>query len=226
MNLPRLPGRPRWWAVGVLAVVTLLIFVAYFTPLLGVRSVRVEGNERLANEEVLEAAQVHTGKSMLRLDSEEIRSRLEGIPKVVSADVRLSWPSTITLDVTERTPMAFTLSGKGIELLDGGGTSFDVVQEPPSKLPELRVRNVSAQDPATKSAMVAVRAIPPDLRARTKSVTATGPRDVRLRLKDGRTVEWGGPKQAARKAAIVPILLRQPGKVYDVTSPDLPTVAS
>jgi cell division protein FtsQ len=43
-------------------------------------------------------------------------------------------------------------------------------------------------------------------------------------MADGKEVRWGTPERAEEKAAALTALLTQPGTVYDVTSPDLPTV--
>jgi cell division protein FtsQ len=37
-------------------------------------------------------------------------------------------------------------------------------------------------------------------------------------------VRWGPDEEAERKASVLVALLTRPGRVYDVTSPDLPTV--
>jgi cell division protein FtsQ len=47
---------------------------------------------------------------------------------------------------------------------------------------------------------------------------------VTLTLTDGRTVVWGTTDRTDEKAEKLAALLTQPGKVYDVSSPDLPTV--
>jgi len=45
-----------------------------------------------------------------------------------------------------------------------------------------------------------------------------------LTLIDGRTVVWGTTDRTEEKALKLGALLTQPGKTYDVSSPDLPTV--
>jgi cell division protein FtsQ len=45
-----------------------------------------------------------------------------------------------------------------------------------------------------------------------------------LTLADGRTVIWGTNERTDEKAQKLAALLTQPGHVYDVSSPDLPTV--
>jgi len=38
-------------------------------------------------------------------------------------------------------------------------------------------------------------------------------------------VRWGGVEEGDRKAAVLGPLLTQPGKIYDISSPALPTIA-
>ena len=61
------------------------------------------------------------------------------------------------------------------------------------------------------------------LRGQVATVDVAGTK-VTLGLADGRSVRWGDPERAPDKIAVLVALLGQPGKVYDVSSPDLPTV--
>ena len=72
--------------------------------------------------------------------------------------------------------------------------------------------------------------LPEWLRVQVRSVAATSPAGVVLGLVTGRggaerEVRWGDAEQGDRKAAVLGPLLTQPGKVYDVSSPALPTIA-
>ena len=55
------------------------------------------------------------------------------------------------------------------------------------------------------------------------TLRAGSPADVVLLLRDGREVRWGGVERSERKADVLMALLTQPGQVFDVSSPDLPT---
>jgi hypothetical protein len=75
----------------------------------------------------------------------------------------------------------------------------------------------------------AVGALPEPVRGQVLSVAAIVdprgiPGTITLGLTDEREVRWGSPERAADKAAVLVPLLTQPGRVYDVTSPDLPTI--
>jgi cell division protein FtsQ len=72
-------------------------------------------------------------------------------------------------------------------------------------------------------------ALPDALRTQVETVRATvavagAPGQVTLGLSGNREVHWGDADRVAEKAAVLVALLTQPGQVYDVTSPDLPTV--
>jgi cell division protein FtsQ len=72
--------------------------------------------------------------------------------------------------------------------------------------------------------------MPSWLRIQVRSIAATSPADVELRLDNGRAgtareVRWGDAGEVERKAAVLGPLLTQPGRIYDVSSPALPTIA-
>jgi serine/threonine protein kinase len=80
-------------------------------------------------------------------------------------------------------------------------------------------------DPATRACVAILAAVPQQLRAQLVKVGSKTGGDVELVLADGRTVKWGSADNSARKAAVLAPLLTRPGKVYDVTTADFPTVS-
>ena len=56
------------------------------------------------------------------------------------------------------------------------------------------------------------------------TVSAKTPGSVTLGLTGGRTIKWGSADESPRKAEVLAALMTQPGKVYDVSSPELPTI--
>ncbi|RCW43270.1 cell division protein FtsQ [Halopolyspora algeriensis] len=222
-------GAVRWmrrWILPLgLAVITVLTIAVYFTPLLGVRSVEVVGATTLQEDRITDTASIRMGTPMVRLDKAGIRDRLRRIPEVESVRVERSWPSTVKLRISERTPVVFASTDAGFRLVDTEGVPFETVPRPPEGLPELRVGHVAPGDPATQAAMTALTSLSEPLRDQVTAVVAEAPDNVVLRLTEGREVQWGSPRMSERKAAILPPLLTRPGEVYDVTSPALPTVS-
>lgn len=216
--------RRRWILPAVLTVVTALVLVAYFTPVLSVRSVEVHGSTTLSQEQLAERAQVPMGRPMLQVDSDAIVQRLREESSLASAEVSLSWPSTVSIEVTERTPLLYSMDQGMARLIDSEGVAFTKVRQPPPDLPELRLRG-KERDAAVAASLRVLEALPQDLRAEVTAVTANGPSNVSLDLAGNRRVEWGSTADSARKARILPPLLTREGTVYDITTPALPTVS-
>jgi cell division protein FtsQ len=92
------------------------------------------------------------------------------------------------------------------------------------------VARVGPRDAATVAALTVLAGLPEWLRVQLRSITAKSPADVVLGLDTGRRgnareVRWGGAEDSDRKVAVLGPLLTQPGKIYDVSSPTLPTIA-
>jgi cell division protein FtsQ len=209
-------------------VVLSVLAVAYlvmFTSLLGVRSVEVTGVKEIPREDVLAAADIQEGTPMVRLDADEAAARVARLPRVYEVRVERSWPSTVEIIVTERTPVAVLRAGDKLHLIDATGLNYAVTGTAPAGLPTLAMSNVNPDNPATIAAVTVLGAIPKQLKTQVTMVTAKTPGDVQLTLSDGRVVKWGDARDNARKAAVLGALLTRPGKTYDVATPDFPTVA-
>lgn len=214
--------------VLVLVSLTALTYLLLTGSLLGVRSVTVTGTTVLTDDQVREAAAVPIGQPMLGLDSAAVAGRVAALAPVAQVRVERSWPSTVLMRVTERVPVAFEPTGTGARLVDGSGLFFATVPTPPPA-PPLGLPELHATDgePARAAATVIAELADPAhraLRAELMSVSADSPADVRLSLRGDRTVRWGSVADSDRKAMVLAVLLSQPGKIYDVASPDLPTI--
>nr|WP_280265548.1 FtsQ-type POTRA domain-containing protein [Nocardia wallacei] len=211
------------WGLPVVVVVFALVVAAYFTPLLSVRTVRIEGLAAVPEQQVRDVLRIPGGRSMLRLDTDAMARRVAAIPKVHSARVQRSFPGTVRILVQERTPVLFFDSPEGPHLLDGDSVEY-AIEPPPPGVPKLTTRTPGGSDPVTRAAVTVLDASPPGLRVQVGEVVARSVSDIRLTLHDGRTVVWGGADDSARKAAVVLPVLTRPGTVFDVSSPDLVTV--
>lgn len=215
----------RWVAVLAVLGVLTVTYVVMFTPLLGVRTVEVTGVKEIPQADVIKAAAIQHGTPMVRLDADEAAARVAKLPRVFEVRVERSWPSTVEIIVTERTPIAVLHDGDQIHLIDATGLDYAVSKTAPPGLPTLAMANVRPTDRATKSAVTVLTTIPKQLKSQVVTVSADTPGDVRLTLSDGRVVKWGNASDNARKAAVLAALLTRPGKTYDVATPDFPTVS-
>jgi cell division protein FtsQ len=199
----------------------------YDSHLFDVQGVQVEGVTTVQAADVLSAAAVPTGAPLASIDTAAVAARVAALPPVASAVVARAWPHTVTVTVVERVPVATATTPAGVQLVDGGGVVYPGA--PPPGLPRLIFGAVGPDDPSTRSALAALATLPPPIRSQVLTVDATVaganvPGQVTFGLTGGRRVVWGTDDRAADKAAVLVPLLTQPGHVFDVTSPDLPTI--
>jgi cell division protein FtsQ len=89
---------------------------------------------------------------------------------------------------------------------------------------EASLPTVTANGDALIAAMGAYSSLPTDLAGRVKAITATTRDNVDLALRGGALVHWGSAEKATEKAQVLRSLLRHRADIYDVTSPELPTM--
>lgn len=205
---------------GVLAVAAT--WAVAFSPLLGTRDVRVEGTALLSRDQVLDAAQVPMGLPLVRQDTRGIGERTMSLAPVRGVEVTRSWPDTVRLEVSERSPVAaFPVDG-GHLLVDAEGVAYATVADLPDGVLEAEGSGSSATAEAVGRTLAA---LPAGIRDRVTGVRADSPAAVVLRLDQGRSVVWGGPEDGELKAEVLGALLdRVPdAATYDVSAPAFPT---
>jgi cell division protein FtsQ len=222
--------RRRRLVAALVAAVFLLVLVGmgtrvllYEAGLANVEGVEVSGLSTVPEAAVRDAAAVVPGGPLIAVDTAAVARRVAAVEGVAAAEVRRSWPHTVEVRVTERVPVALAETPRGLSEVDATGLAYRPAPVPPPPVPRLTFGGVGPDDPATTAAIAVLRELTDPLRGQVATVDATGTR-VTLGLSDGRSVLWGTPDRAADKLAVLGPLLTQPGTVYDVSSPDLPTV--
>jgi cell division protein FtsQ len=119
----------------------------------------------------------------------------------------------VVVTVVERVPVAVVDRDGRSFLTDASGALFEAVTgDPPRGVVPLAVPHARPHDAATAAGLAAISALPPSVRSRAASVSATTGEDVTLRLTDGTTVVWGSGDQSGAKAAALAGLLEQIGR--------------
>jgi cell division protein FtsQ len=221
---PTLTKRQQVYTAIVVVLLVIVGLVVWFTPLMSVRQVQVRGVSTVSQDQVRGALDVPAGTPLLRVDLGAAAARVAALPRVAHATVDRHYPSGLTVSVTERVPTVFVDKPDGTHLLDA--TGFDFATTPPAPgLPRLVVANPGPRDALTGAALAVLGALPGPVRTQVEQVVPASPADVRLTLVGGRTVLWGSPVDLQHKGAVLAALLTQPGRVYDVSSPGLPTIS-
>ena len=208
----------------VVAVVGVgLGLVLYFTPAMSARDIVVTGIGVVTREEVLDAAKVRPGTPLLQINTNQVADRVAAIRRVASARVQRQYPSALRITIVERVPVVVKDFPDGPHLFDRDGVDFATAPPPPG-LPYIDAANPGPTDPATKAALQVLTALRPEVAGQVGRVAAPSVASITLTLNDGRLVIWGTTDRTEEKAEKLAALLTQPGKTYDVSSPDLPTV--
>jgi cell division protein FtsQ len=211
------------WTSLLVLLSSALGVVLYFTPLMSARSLVIIGTGAVPSEEVVAAAAVKLGTPLLQINTDQVADRVAGIRRVATARVQREYPSAVRVTITERIPVAFKDFPDGPHLFDRDGVDFATAPPPPG-LAYLDVANPGPADQPTRSALEVMTALRPEVLAQVSRVAAPSVASITLTLHDGRTVVWGTTDRTEEKSEKLTALLTQPGRVYDVSSPDLPTV--
>jgi len=217
---------------AVVALVGGLAAVAYFTPLMSVRTVSVQGvppGVVLTVDEVRHAAQVPLGRPLLQVNTGQAATRVAAIGAVETARVRRQYPSTVEIIVVARTPVARVETDRAVHVVDRLGVPyrhFDRGTQLPKdvgRLPLLATPNPGPTDPSTKTAVRVVAGLPADLRTKIASIRADSPVDLNFVLHNGSTVVWGDATRPEDKAIAWRAIATRKGTLYNVSSPDFPS---
>lgn len=216
----------RWRVVvAVLAVVALVatsVWLVFFSTVLAITKVAVDGNRLLGPDRVLAVAEVPMGEQLALVDLEAISRRVAALAEVEDVDVTRSWPDEIRIDVTERTAIAVVELGGRLRGLDAEGVVFRDFRTAPKGMPRVRPTTSTGADALAEAAGV-VAVLPSDLATRVDHVEVQTIDQITLVLRDGRQVLWGSAEQSELKARVLPELLAaQRAQVYDVSVPESP----
>jgi len=220
----------RWlaWRVvlGVLALVGLVVgavWLVFFSSVLAVSGVKVAGAEVLDPREVRQVAAVPTGSPLATVDLEAVASRVERLTPVLEVDVSRSWPDRVRIDITERTAVAVVIRDGVVQGVDPDGVIFRRYPSRPPSLPLIRMGANTEPDALAEAALV-MAALPADLQARVRYLSAYTVDTISLRLRNGKVVRWGSAADSANKAKVLAVLLDQPASLYDVSVPGQPVI--
>jgi cell division protein FtsQ len=208
--------------IAVVLVGALATWLVAFSSVFGVRTVTVQGNHTLSAGQVRAAAKIANGSPLVRLDTAGIRTRVEALPDVASAKVTTSFPSTVTIAVTERVAVGVVQGDKGYLLVDRTGNQFRKAAKRPAHLPLFVIPKGTAARATGEAVATVAAALPTRIRARITSIQALDPQAITLLLTNGRVVRWGSADRSGQKARILPALLHQNADQFDVTDPDQP----
>jgi cell division protein FtsQ len=222
----------RWLAwryvvasVLLVALVVGSIWLVWFSSVLTVKQVDVQGESLLSQQQILNAADVPLGGHLAQLDLASIRSRVGALAPVRRVDVSRHWPDGVLIKVVERTPVAVVQLGGLYHAMDSDGVLFRTYPRPPAGLPTV-VSSANTGSTALAEAATVIASLPSGLASRVDHIAVQGPDEISLVMIHGATVIWGSADQSDLKAQVLAALLPHPAKTYDVSVPGQPVTST
>ena len=117
-RIPKLKQQRRRKANRRLIVLLLLFFlliacIIYFqSPLSHVKMVNISGNRAYSDQEITEVMDITEDTNIWKVKSKKIESKLVKLPEIKSAQVKIHFPSTVTVSVKEYKRIAYISKAK------------------------------------------------------------------------------------------------------------------
>lgn len=204
----------------VLAVLGFVVFVGVVlvvlaSPLVAVRTVQVEGAKYADAALVRSVSDSLKGKSVLTVDTNTARERLESDPWVKSARISTSLPSRVLIQINERIPVAWFLGvDNRARVIDEDGLVLSVVEGRPTQYmwiegtgPNLTAGASSAA--GYRAAGQLAMSLPSELAPMVKHLGVAGSEQITMTLKNGTVINFGAPVDMRNKLVNVVVLLRR-----------------
>ncbi|MFI0709323.1 cell division protein FtsQ/DivIB [Streptomyces inhibens] len=250
-SVPEVRGRRFRWvriplrAPGRRGLIIIMVFAAllgafgvwalYASNWLRVEQVRASGTKVLTPREVVGAADAPMNAPLVSVDTDALARRLRArLPRIKTVDVERSWPHTIGLKVTERTPELLMRAGGKFAEVDAEGVRFAIVGAAPKGVPLLEMSVSDSPslrrfgiDRLRRAAVEVAQDVPSAVHKDVRKVRVRSYDSITLELAGGRTVAWGSSEQGAEKAKVLTALLKaaRDGRHFDISVPSAPAVS-
>lgn len=216
-------------ALGIAGVLAGLLVVAVYSPLLALRTIRVEGTAAVSADDVTGAISDQLGTPLALLDYDRIRTRLDAYPLIRSFVTEAQPPSTLVVRITERRPVGAIPTSAGFAVVDPAGVVLSTSPERAAGVSLIDVDARGVDSAAFRSVVEVLLALPDGVRARVDTASASSKDDVTLVLSGvGQRVVWGSAERSALKARVLADLIAAQGEQarveFDVSAPLSPVV--
>ena len=148
--------------VAALLVTSVLFIFAYDVitqcDYFKAKSLKIEGVQRLTQNQIIEAARVKKGMNVLAVNLAAVRKRLLAQPWIADAEIRREIPAGLHIKVKEHTPLAIIDLGRKFLLNENGRVFKEWTNTDPAKLPlvsglalnDIRIHGETAAQPSVK----------------------------------------------------------------------------
>lgn len=237
------PGKARPKAAvnigeSLLFIVLLVLagYILFRSPLFQVRKLEVTGTSLLQPNQIKEISSINLGENIFEVNLGQAKKRIALLPLVKTAVLRRVLPSTVVIDVTERTPLILLAEGNVFAEVDADGYYLQPGSVTTKNLPV--VTGIAAALPAPGQKVNAkalptvlgfVSGLPPALVPMLSEMHLQSDGQLVLYTLNGVPVLAGDPSDPGGKGALLLAILQQldqtkPIAYIDVSSINSPVV--
>nr|WP_232842208.1 FtsQ-type POTRA domain-containing protein [Terrimesophilobacter mesophilus] len=206
-----------------------LLAVAVYSPVLALRTIRVDGAKSVDAKAVTKAIDGQLGTPLALLDYGAITTELNSFPLIRSFATEIVPPSTLVVHIVERSPVGVVVTSAGFATVDPAGVVLSTSAKRPDGTALIELGSAGTDSVAFEAVVDVMLALPASIRSRVDIAQAGSKDDVRLILKGtGAQIVWGSAERSALKARVLTELMAAQGKnarvEYDVSAPMSPVV--
>lgn len=230
-------NRRKTLLYSLLGVAGTLVFVLIVlaSPLVAVSRVEIEGVTYADKALIDSVAESMKGTSVLTVDTDAARRRLESDPWIGAVRIRTYLPNRVVIEIRERQPAAWfvgvdnrarviDVEGRVLAVVDGRPTEYLWVEGTGPNLV-----SGSIADPSYRAAAQLALSLPAELAPIVEKLGVSGAGDVTMTLTTGTLVNFGQPVDMRNKLVNVVVLVRRqdPNKILSIdVSAGTPVVES
>ncbi len=222
--------RRRPWLVAAWLGVTVAllaggVWLVWLSPVLVVKSVRVEGVPPGDVSTIVGRAAVPLGIPLVKIDTRAISRRVIGIATLAQVTVSRSYPGTVLISARLRVPVLAVKNSQGeVQVVDSWGVTFATVTAVPKGVPLVKtVANPPSME-SMRAALAVLGSLSARQRDRVSNLTVLGPNMVTFQLGTVDVV-WGGASESELKVKVMTALLGQKDVgTIDVSAPRTPVI--
>lgn len=166
--------RHRLLIIGAVATILVVAAVLWLSPLLALGKVSVKGSQLVDHDQVSESVlKTYGGTPLPRVRPGSVeKDVLKEFPRAKEASVHYSGPRSLSIEITDRTPVLAVTTTDGFKLFDGEAVNLGTVDDAPKGVTVLE-ESGGAPDQETVAAVIRFMAeLRPELRSDLRSIQA------------------------------------------------------
>lgn len=120
----------KWTSITIVLIILLIAFI--FSPIFNVKQIKVEGIQRLSEEDIINLSQIQLNENMFKIKISEVAKKIEENTYVERVNITRGLPKTIKISVKEREAQYIIQMESGNAYIDSNGYIIEILEE---KLP-------------------------------------------------------------------------------------------